>query len=141
MKTKTLIFSLLLVLPALAAAEMVTLSVQKGNVRKSPSGEVIWEAYQYTPFKVLNRQGSWVEIEDFEEDTGWIHSSILGSSPGVIVKTSKANLRSAPGGEIIWVLEKGYPLKVIKKEGAWYNVTDDGDTEGWLHESTVWGFS
>lgn len=138
---KTLIFSLIIAAPALVSAEMVSLSVQKGNVRAAVGGEVVWEAYKYTPFKVLDRKGSWVHIEDFEQDTGWIHSSILGSTPSVIVKTTKANLRSAPNGEIVWVLEKGYPLKVIKKEGSWYQVTDDADAEGWVHASTVWGFS
>lgn len=137
---KKIIAALLLLLPSLAAAEMVSLSVNKGNVRNAPGGAVVWEAYLYTPFKVLSKKGSWVQVEDFEQDSGWIHSSILNTTSSVIVKTNKANLREAPGGNIVWVLEKGYPLKIVKKEGSWYEVTDGGETHGWLHESTVWGF-
>ncbi len=140
---KKLIAALLILLPALASAEMVSLSVKKGNVRNAPGGAVVWEAYQYTPFAVVSKKGAWVEVKDFEQDTGWIHSSILGTTPSVIVKTNKANLREGAGTgyPVVWVLEKGYPLKIVKRVGPWYQVTDDGETSGWLHESTVWGFN
>lgn len=135
--------ALLALAPSVGAAEMASLSAKKANVRSEPGGAVLWEAYRFTPFRVTARRGSWVEIEDFEGDSGWVHKSVLGKTPAVIVKTVKANLRdgSGAGSKVLWVLEKGYPLKVIKKEGSWYNVTDGGDAAGWLHASTVWGYS
>ena len=135
--------ALLALAPSVGAAEMASLSAKKANVRSEPGGAVLWEAYRFTPFRVTARRGSWVEIEDFEGDAGWVHKSVLSKTPAVIVKTVKANLRdgAGAGSKVLWVLEKGYPLKLLKKQGAWCKVTDGDEATGWLHESTVWGSS
>ena len=39
-----------------------------------------------------------------------------------------------------WILDRGYPMKVLNKEGSWLQVTD-GEATGWLHASVTWGFT
>ena len=50
-----------------------------------------------------------------------------------------ANIRSGPGAkyDILWKVEKYYPILVIKKKDAWYHFKDFEDDKGWVHKSLV----
>ena len=50
-----------------------------------------------------------------------------------------ANIRSGPGTnfDILWKVEKYYPIYVIEKKGPWYHFKDFEDDKGWLHKSLV----
>ena len=54
--------------------------------------------------------------------------------------TSKiVNIRSGPGSnyEVMWKVEKYFPVIIIGKKGNWYHFKDfEGDT-GWVHKSLV----
>ena len=55
------------------------------------------------------------------------------------VSTGIANVRSGPGlnHEILWKVQKYYPVLVLNKEGGWYQFKDfEGDT-GWIHASVL----
>jgi SH3-like domain-containing protein len=55
------------------------------------------------------------------------------------VSVSVANVRSGPGEntDVLWEVEKYYPLNVIKKSGQWYHFRDFEGDEGWIHKSLV----
>jgi SH3-like domain-containing protein len=55
------------------------------------------------------------------------------------VSVSVANVRSGPGEntDILWEVEKYYPLNVFKKSGQWYHFRDFEGDEGWIHKSLV----
>jgi SH3-like domain-containing protein len=50
-----------------------------------------------------------------------------------------ANIRSGPGTQydILWKVEKYYPLLVIEKSESWYHFRDFEDDKGWVHQSLV----
>ncbi len=50
-----------------------------------------------------------------------------------------ANIRSGPAtkSDILWKVEKYYPIFVIKKSGAWYQFRDFEKDIGWVHKSLV----
>jgi SH3-like domain-containing protein len=50
-----------------------------------------------------------------------------------------ANIRSGPGtkSDILWKVEKYYPIFVIKKSGSWYQFRDFEKDTGWVHKSLV----
>jgi SH3-like domain-containing protein len=50
-----------------------------------------------------------------------------------------ANIRSGPDTkyEILWKVEKYYPIFVIKKSGSWYQFRDFEKDSGWVHKSLV----
>ncbi len=54
--------------------------------------------------------------------------------------TSKiANIRSGPGSnyDVMWQVEKYFPIIIIGRKGNWYHFKDfEGDT-GWVHKSLV----
>ena len=89
----------------------------------------------------VSKDKQWVEVKDFEGYTGWIHKDLLSETPGLSAKVD-ANIRQSPSGssDVVWVVEKGYPLKFLKKQGAWLQVSDGEGLKGWISASLTWGF-
>lgn len=59
------------------------------------------------------------------------------ASQMVSVKGSILNMRSGPGTntEVLWELQRGYPLQVVQRKNRWVRVKDfEGDT-GWVAAS------
>ncbi len=55
------------------------------------------------------------------------------------VISAVANIRSGPGSkyDILWKVEKYYPIFVIEKRKSWYHFKDFEDDKGWVHKSLV----
>ncbi len=55
------------------------------------------------------------------------------------VSSDTANIRSGPGTnhDILWKVEKFYPVLILKKTNVWYHFRDFEEDEGWIHESLV----
>ncbi len=137
--------SMFLAVNSFAAAKYASVNVKEGNVRKCASTQcaVKFKVWKYTPLEMLSvsKDKQWVEVKDFEGFTGWIHKDLLSETPALSVKVD-ANIRQSPSGsaDVVWVVEKGYPLKFLKKQGAWLQVTDDDGLKGWISASLTWGF-
>jgi len=52
----------------------------------------------------------------------------------VSIKGSVVNMRSGPGAntDILWELERGYPLQVLQRKGSWLQVKDFENDRGWV---------
>ncbi|MDR0953743.1 MAG: SH3 domain-containing protein [Elusimicrobiota bacterium] len=130
---------------AFAAAKYASIGVNEGNVRKCASTKcgIKFKVWKYTPVEMLSvsKDKNWVEVKDFEGFTGWVHKDLLSETPGMSAKVD-ANIRTSPSSTatVAWVVEKGYSLKFIKKQGSWLNVSDDSGVTGWINASVVWGF-
>jgi len=144
MKTTILLLALALVTPA-AAADMMSVSAEQANIRSGPGPdfEVVWAAGRYYPLEVLDREGNWIRVGDYENEEGWIYKSLLSKVPAVVIISEKANIRSGPGMEhpVAWVAEKESSLKVLDMRGEWFKVSDGEETLGWIHRDVTWGFS
>lgn len=57
----------------------------------------------------------------------------------VAVKNDNVNMRSGPGlnKKVIWKLGVGFPLKILKEKGEWFQVKDFEGTVGWVHKDVV----
>ena len=55
------------------------------------------------------------------------------------VSAPVANIRSGPGKKhnVLWKVEKYFPLLVIDKSGGWYQFKDFEGDQGWVHHSLV----
>lgn len=55
------------------------------------------------------------------------------------VSASEANIRSGPGTNynVMWKVERYFPLLIIDKSGKWYQFKDFQDDKGWVHKSLV----
>lgn len=57
----------------------------------------------------------------------------------VSIKGSVVNMREGPGTnrQVLWELERGYPLQVLKRQGRWMLVRDFENDRGWVARSLV----
>ncbi|WP_240192021.1 SH3 domain-containing protein [Desulforhopalus vacuolatus] len=118
------------------------------NMRKGPgtNNSIVWAYDRGFPLKVITEKKQWVEVIDFEGDSGWIYRSLLSNAPHVIVKVNKGsrnkvNIRSQPGkkGKIIGQASYGVVFSRLEEKNGWLKVEHESGLKGWLKKSLVWG--
>ncbi|MBU0664323.1 MAG: SH3 domain-containing protein [Proteobacteria bacterium] len=124
-------------------AETVSVKSDGINVRTGPStdDQIAMELFQGYPLKVVEKKGDWLKISDFENDSGWIHKTLVGPGNTVIVNAQKTiNMRSEPStnSAIIANIERGVVLTKISSKGDWVKVKHAKGTEGWIHKTLLW---
>ena len=128
----------------MAASEGKRLAVSSGivNVRSSPGikAKILWQVEKYHPFVIVKTKNKWYKVRDFENDLGWIHSSLLKSINCVITTKDKCNVRSAPtiNSKVVFTVDKGVPFKQLQKKGKWIKIKHMHGNSGWIHKSLVW---
>lgn len=127
-----------------AAQSMVSVKGSILNMRSGPSTntEVLWELKKGYPLKVIKRQGRWLQVRDFEEDTGWVARSLTGNVGHYVVKSRIANVRKGPSTNtsIVGKAEYGELLRTREKKGKWVRVQREDGKTGWIAKSLLWGF-
>lgn len=130
------------------AAEMMSVKGDKVNMRSGPGiqHEVKWEYGSGFPVEVVKRQGEWLQVKDFEEETGWIHQSHLQKKRQLIVNVNKdqeqtINIRSGPGGEnpIVGNAYYGVVVTRLDEKDDWVKVQHESGLAGWIKKSLLWG--
>lgn len=126
------------------AQNMVSVEGSTLNMRSGPGThtEVLWELRRGYPLQILKRQARWLQVKDFEGDTGWVARSLTGNSPHHVVKRPTANVRSGPGTQhrIVGKAEYGELLRTLEKRGRWVHVEREGTKSGWIAKSLLWGW-
>ncbi|MFW2367183.1 MAG: SH3 domain-containing protein [Desulforhopalus sp.] len=127
----------------LLAAEYLSVTTDNANVRTGPGTNypASMELFLGYPLKVLKTQGEWYKITDFENDTGWIHKSIVKKNNSVIVNAQKSlNMRSGGSTKdsIIADVERGVVLTRLEKKGKWTKVRHSSGTSGWVYSPLIW---
>ncbi len=125
------------------AAEFVSVKKDQVNVRTGPgtNNPVYMELFQGYPLKVVEKKGEWYKISDYENDTGWIHTSLIEKGNTVIVNAkSKVNLRSGPSTKnaVVANIERGVILEKLTSKGNWVNIRHSSGTEGWIYNTLIW---
>ena len=72
----------------------------------------------------------------------WVALCLPGALLGAerfAVSAAIANIRSGPGTnfDVVWKVERYYPVLVLEKKGAWYKIEDFEGDKGWLHSSLL----
>jgi SH3-like domain-containing protein len=124
------------------AAERVAVKGSVANIRALPNtgSDTLWQVEKYHPLLVIEKKGKWFRVKDFEGDRGWIFSTLVDQTATIIVKVSRANIRTGPGTQhdLAFDAGKGTPFKVLEKNKRWLKVQhSDGDV-GWIFTSLVW---
>jgi len=136
--------TLTLLLYTAASAEIMSVTVNKANIRSAPSLEssyVVLEAPLYYPLLVQGEKKGFYEVRDYEGRTGWIHMSLLDRTKGVVVEVARANVRKGPGAEfpIVFRAYKGVTFKVLGEKNPWLQVLHESGKKGWVYKSLTWG--
>ncbi|MGB3211978.1 MAG: SH3 domain-containing protein [Desulforhopalus sp.] len=133
----------LLASSAAFAADYVSITTDNANVRTGPGTNypASMELFQGYPLKVEKQEGEWYKITDFENDSGWVHDSIVKKSNTVIVNSKKSvNMRSGPSTKdsIVADVERGVVLTRITEQGKWTQVSHSSGTTGWIYSPLLW---
>lgn len=133
----------LLLSSTVVAAEYASVKKDNVNVRSGPSTgkPVFMELFAGYPLKILQRQGEWAKVSDYEGDTGWIHTSLIGKNNTVIINAKKSvNMRSGPSTQspVVADVERGVVMTKIDQKGKWLQVKHSGGTIGWIYKPLLW---
>ncbi|KGO35123.1 hypothetical protein JT06_04760 [Desulfobulbus sp. Tol-SR] len=128
--------------PAMAA-EYVSVVKDGVNVRTAPNTDapVLMELFQGYPLLVQGKEGDWLKVTDYENDSGYIHSSLVKKGDTVIVNAKKsANMRTEPNATapVVADVERGVVLIKLSAQDKWVKVKHSGGTVGWIFQPLIW---
>ena len=141
-----LFFSILFFFPKSFANENVnflSLKNNKVNLRQGPSFEYpIKFIYKkkYLPVEILDKSETWIKIRDFENNSGWIHTSQLSKKKSAICKKKNSVLYKKPTvfSKPLAKLEIGRLVLVKKCKLKWCKISS-GNFSGWIYKNSLWG--
>ena len=126
------------------AQSMVSIKGRVVNMREAPGtgSLILFELDRGYPLRVVGRNGGWLHVRDFENDTGWVARSLTHQVPHHIVKVSVANVRKGPGTQntVIGKALYGELLRTLAKREGWVRVRRDNGQVGWIAKRLLWGW-
>lgn len=125
------------------SADYVSVKGDNVNVRTGAGTnyEVSMELFAGYPLKVMSTQGEWLKIVDFENDSGWIHKSLVNDGNTVIVNGNKSvNMRAEPStnSTIIATVDRGVVLTKLETQGKWLKLKHSTGLIGWIYKPLLW---
>ena len=141
-----LFFSILFFISRSFANESInflSLKNNEVNLRQGPSFEYpIKFIYKkkYLPIEVLDESETWRKIRDFENNSGWIHTSQLSKKKTAICIKNNSVIYKKPTifSKPIAKLEIGRLVLIKRCKVKWCKITSGGFS-GWIYKSTLWG--
>lgn len=126
-----------------SAAEYVSVKGDNVNVRTGAGTnyEVSMELFAGYPLKVVSTQGEWLKITDFENDQGWIHTSLVTEGNTVIVNGNKnVNMRADAdtNSSIIATVDRGVVMTKLETKGKWAKLKHSSGLIGWIYQPLLW---
>lgn len=126
------------------AADMVSIKGRIVNMRSGPSTatQALWELKKGYPLKVIQRKGTWLQVQDYENDRGWVSRALTSRTPYHVVKSNVVNIRSGPGTtyRIVGKAEQGDLLRTREKKTNWVKVQPPSGPAGWVSRKLLWGW-
>ena len=136
---------LLLSATAANAIHLVSIAADNVNMRTGPSEDqpVLWILDEGYPLQVLDKQGNWLKISDFEGDIGWVREDMVNRTPHLIVKKKVIHIRSGPGTNYKSLIKADYGVvfKTIERgDNGWVKIEYENGLVGWVLRTLVWGW-
>lgn len=126
-----------------SAQQMVSVAREEINLRSGPGTNYSseWVVGRGFPLKVVGRRGDWLQVQDFENDKGWVLRKLTGSTAYHIVKVKIANMRSHPttNSRVVGKFSYGDTLKTLERREGWVKVQREG-LRGWISKKLLWGW-
>ena len=141
-----LFFSILFFISRSFANESInflSLKNNKVNLRQGPSFEYpIKFIYKkkYLPIEVLDESETWRKIRDFENNSGWIHTSQLSKKKTAICIKNNSVIYKKPTifSKPIAKLEIGRLVLIKRCKVKWCKISSGGFS-GWIYKNSLWG--
>lgn len=123
------------------AADYLSVAKDGVNLRSGPSttSEVLYQLPAGYPLEVMSKEGEWYKVSDHEGDKGYIQSSVVNTTPHVIVKAKECNVRSGPSTNdpVVGKSAQNVIFVKVEQKGSWVKVSHP-DLTGWVHKDLVW---
>ena len=121
----------------------LSLKNNKVNLRQGPSFEYpIKLVYKkkYLPVIIIDKSGTWRQIKDFENNSGWIHISQLSRRRSGININNNSIIYKKPTiySKPIAKLEVGRLVSIKKCKTKWCKIATGGYA-GWIFKDSLWG--
>ena len=142
-----ILFFLILFLSSRSTASeninFLSLKNNKVNLRQGPSFEYpIKLVYKkkYLPVIIIDKSGTWRQIKDFENNSGWIHISQLSKRKSAINIKNNSIIYKKPTiySKPIAKLEVGRLVSIKKCKTKWCKIATGGYS-GWIFKDSLWG--
>ena len=122
----------------------VSLKSDDANIRVGPSKnypiEIKYIVKNY-PLKVLEEYEDWRKVQDFKNNNGWIHKSLIsGTRTGIILSNDSKNIKllNTLDGNVIGEIGKGNIVFLEKCKMYWCLISS-GNFKGWMDKKYIWG--
>ena len=141
---KMLFIGLLLLMTSSAMAEMISITHQPAELRDRAmvsGSKIIRELPRYTPLELVNAGADYYQVKDVSGKTGYVHKSLTGKVPAVVVTANVCNVRTGPGTEfsIAFKAQKGQSFKILAQQQEWVQIKSNAGQTGWIWQNLVWG--
>jgi len=141
-----LFFSVLFSIPKSFANEslnFLSLKNNEVNLRQGPSFEYpIKFIYKkkYLPVKILDESETWRKIRDFDNNSGWIHTSQLSKKKTAICLKNNSVIYKKPTifSKPIAKIEIGRLVFIKRCKVKWCKIASGG-FRGWIYRNSLWG--
>ena len=142
-----ILFFLILFLSSRSTASeninFLSLKNNKVNLRQGPSFEypvkLVYKK-KYLPVIIIDKSGTWRQIKDFENNSGWIHISQLSRKRSGININNNSIIYKKPTiySKPIAKLEVGRLVSIKKCKTKWCKIATGGYS-GWIFKDSLWG--
>lgn len=140
----TIIWMVILLEPV--SAFMASIGKEDVNVRNAPSldAKVLFQVPFGYPVEVTQTKDTWVEIKDYENDTGWVYQPLINRKvQTVLVLEDRVNVRQGPGlnYKVVDQVKHGNIYKLFEEKGQWVKIGFylENKEIGWVRNDLVWG--
>ena len=139
------IFFLFTFLISANPSQALCISKEKANLRKGPGTkyEILWQVFQFMPFKQLGIKGNWKKVQDLDGDIYWVHGALTTAKyKCAVIKNNQTNLREGPGTkypQVKWSpVDKYFSIKVLKIQNNWVRIEDATGDKAWIYKPLIW---
>ena len=122
----------------------VSLKSSDSNIRVGPSKNypilINYKTSNY-PLKVIEEYQDWRHIIDFEDNTGWIHKSLIkGERSGIIrvFNKKKVYVFNSANGKKIGEINSELIVQLPRCKKNWCFIVKDNN-KGWVDKKHIWG--
>jgi len=122
----------------------VSLKSDDTNIRVGPSKnypiEIKYIVKNY-PLKILEEYEDWRKVQDFKNNIGWIHKSLIsGTRTGIVLSNDSKNIKllNTLEGNVIGEIGKGNIVFLEKCKIDWCLVSLE-NYKGWVDKIYIWG--
>ena len=115
------------------------------NIRSGPSlnSNILSTVPLGYPVKVEKETDNWSYFHDWQQKTGWVHTSLISDIATAVILVEKANVRNAAGmnGKVEGTAVQGEIYKILDKEGKWVKLGyyHGGEVVGWIRDDLIFG--